>query len=855
MSSSTQRSKQRASFRHFLWLTTVAVLFLQQLMVMSPRANAANGVIVSPISRGSIVSPVSLDHVVISQIYGGGGNNGSFYKNDFVELYNPTSNPISLTGWSLQYASAAGSSWSVTDLAGTIGPGKYFLIRESQGAGGSADLPAADAVGNIAMSATSAKVALINNADSLGGACPVDPNIVDFVGYGASASCYEGTGPTATLSNSSAAVRKLAGDQDTNNNSDDFSLIDPPTPRNSASGPTGGEIAPVISSTTPGTNATNVLIGANVNISFSEAVNVSGSWYGITCQTSGAHPAAVSGGPTTYVLDPATNFANSEQCTVTISASLVSDQDTNDPPDQMAADYSWTFTTISSSGAVRNPDDHLVMGNPTNATVDTANENNYLMKKPEYALSYNRSRAIPNWTSWHLDTSWLGSQARTNTFRADPDLPVNWYHVNENSYVGSGFDRGHMTPSGDRTFSYEENAATFVMTNMVPQAPDNNQVTWEGLESYSRQLVSQGNELYIVSGGYGQGGTGRNGLLTTVDQGRVVVPSKTWKVILVLSDGGGDDAARVSNSTRTIAVIIPNEQGVDSDWRNYIVSVDEVEALTGENFFSNVPDAIQAVIEGNADGNTHPTSGSQSVTTREDNPLAIVLTATDPESNALTYSIATQPAHGSLSGSGSNLTYTPAANFNGPDTFTFTASDKYLSSVPATININVTSVNDAPSFVKGADQTSTDTSPKSISNWATLISAGPPDESGQSLTFLTSNSNNALFSSQPAINPSGTLTYSTVAGANGTATVTVQLKDNGGTANGGADTSAAQTFSINVQSAPPLLITEDGTSRAVALDSVTMMRGPFPLNTIYNFSSDHRTRVMLFAANAGLEPG
>ncbi|HEX8889485.1 MAG TPA: DNA/RNA non-specific endonuclease [Pyrinomonadaceae bacterium] len=332
---------------------------------------------------------------------------------------------------------------------------------------------------------------------------------------------------------------------------------------------------------------------------------------------------------------------------------------------------------VNSSGATRDPNEHLLLGNPSNATTDVANENNYLMKKPEYVLSYNRSRAIPNWTSWHLDNSWLGSQRRTDTFRADTTLPSGWYQVNENSFSGSGFDRGHMTPSGDRTFSFDENSATFLMTNMIPQAPDNNEVTWEGLESYARQLVAQGNELYIISGGYGQGGTGSNGAATTVDQGRVVVPAKTWKVILVLPDSGGDDVARVNKQTRTIAVIIPNEQGVNADWHHYIVSVDEVEALTGYNFFSNVPENIQNVIEANADGNTRPIANDQSINATEDSSQAITLTAWDAENNPLAYNIQTQPEHGTLSGSSVNFIYTPAPNYHGTDSFTFIASDKY----------------------------------------------------------------------------------------------------------------------------------------------------------------------------------
>lgn len=247
-------------------------------------------------------------------------------------------------------------------------------------------------------------------------------------------------------------------------------------------------------------------------------------------------------------------------------------------------------------------DDHLTMGNPSGATADVANELNYLMTKPQYILSYHRTNGRPNWVSWHLDTTWLGSAPRQDDFRADTSLPAGWYQVLETDFSGSGFDRGHHTPSADRTSSIPDNSATFFMTNMMAQAPDNNQGPWEQLESYSRTLVNAGNELYIITGGTGTGGTGSNGGVTmTVANGHVTVPAFTWKVIIVLPVGD-NDVARVNKNTRTIAVIMPNVQGIrTNDWRIYRVSVDTVEALTGFNFFSNVSVMTQNVIEKRAD--------------------------------------------------------------------------------------------------------------------------------------------------------------------------------------------------------------------------------------------------------------
>lgn len=169
--------------------------------------------------------------VVISQVYGGGGNAGATYTHDFIELYNRSSSAVNITGWSVQYASATGTSWQVTILSGTIQPGNYYLIQEAQGAGGSTPLPTPNAVGTIAMSATAGKVALVNNTTALtGSGCPFAASVVDFVGFGTTANCSEGS-PTGNLSNTTAAIRKSGGAQDTDNNSVDFDIA-APNPRN-----------------------------------------------------------------------------------------------------------------------------------------------------------------------------------------------------------------------------------------------------------------------------------------------------------------------------------------------------------------------------------------------------------------------------------------------------------------------------------------------------------------------------------------------------------------------------------------------------------------------------------------------
>jgi endonuclease G len=245
-------------------------------------------------------------------------------------------------------------------------------------------------------------------------------------------------------------------------------------------------------------------------------------------------------------------------------------------------------------------DSNLLLGNPSKAVHSTSSPNNYLLDEGTYVESYNNSRGEPNWVSWHLDSSDLGTIDRSNDFRVNTELPFSW-QIPPTAYQGSGFDRGHNCPSGDRTSSVAANSSTFLMTNMIPQAPKNNQQTWAGLENYLRSLVQQGDEVYIVMGSYGSGGTGSKGSATTIDGGRVTVPAHVWKVAVVLSDGT-NDLKRITTSTRIIAVDTPNVNTVDSHWQTYLTSVDAIEKATGYDLLSNVPAGIQAVIEAKVDG-------------------------------------------------------------------------------------------------------------------------------------------------------------------------------------------------------------------------------------------------------------
>ncbi|MBC8138687.1 MAG: DNA/RNA non-specific endonuclease [Fibrella sp.] len=248
-------------------------------------------------------------------------------------------------------------------------------------------------------------------------------------------------------------------------------------------------------------------------------------------------------------------------------------------------------TTVSLSGVAFAQ--HLNMGNPSGAVASTSYPSNYLMNKPQFSLSYHRDRGTPNWVSWQLNSTWLGSQPRLDNFRADTSLPSGWYRVGSTDYSGSGYDRGHNCPSADRTRNSTDNGSTFLMTNMIPQTPDNNQGPWARLEDYTRSLVSGGTkDAYVIMASRGTRGT--------IANGRVTAPTNIYKVILVVNRG--TTASGVTTSARVIAVRIPNTTGIrNSDWRSYRVSVDTVEAETGYNFLSSVPTSVQSVIEARVD--------------------------------------------------------------------------------------------------------------------------------------------------------------------------------------------------------------------------------------------------------------
>lgn len=249
----------------------------------------------------------------------------------------------------------------------------------------------------------------------------------------------------------------------------------------------------------------------------------------------------------------------------------------------LASCSSWTQPEVRIDNGT---DPLLPFGNPSNAAAGLNSRDNYLLLKPTYAISYNSSKGTANWVAWRTTAADLGGDFPRPEFAPDLTLPPGFTVVTPSDYSGSGYDRGHLLPNADRQGSSEANSQTFVMTNIVPQAGDLNRYPWEKLERYSRSIVRRGSDVYTFAGVYGSKGRLR---------GKVTVPERCWKIIVILPPGGGPND--VNATTRVIAVDMPNQDGIGgANWRQYLTTVRAIEQVTGFDFFSALPANLQEAL-------------------------------------------------------------------------------------------------------------------------------------------------------------------------------------------------------------------------------------------------------------------
>jgi endonuclease G len=234
----------------------------------------------------------------------------------------------------------------------------------------------------------------------------------------------------------------------------------------------------------------------------------------------------------------------------------------------------------------------LALGNPSSAS--TGEPNNYLLVNNYFVLSYNRDRAIPNWAAWRISPAEVGEFPRPepDPFRPDDRLPKGWTRVTPSDYTGSGFDRGHLAPSADRSASNQAMEATFLMTNMTPQTGDLNRGPWQKLEGYLRTLVTRGSDVYIYAGVYGEKGKIKN---------KVTIPTNDWKIAVAVPSGTPVSQINEGNA-RVIAVDMPNVKGIlRADWQIYRTTVRDIEQKTGYNLLSTLPQNVQDALETKVD--------------------------------------------------------------------------------------------------------------------------------------------------------------------------------------------------------------------------------------------------------------
>lgn len=231
--------------------------------------------------------------------------------------------------------------------------------------------------------------------------------------------------------------------------------------------------------------------------------------------------------------------------------------------------------------------EELPFGNPSNASADASQKDNYLLRKSAAVISYNNSRGTANWIQWKTTREMLGNSIPRPDFEPDKDLPRGFRRITTRDYSGTGYQRGHIVPSADRFGDRAANGETFLMTNIVPQLGSLNEFPWQKLESYVRRQVRRGYDAYQIAGVYGR---------SAVLKGKVTVPTNCWKVIAFVKRGRG--AAGIDASTRIIAVDMPNKKGIENTpWRTYQTTIRAIEKKTGLDFFSRMPRGEQDKIE------------------------------------------------------------------------------------------------------------------------------------------------------------------------------------------------------------------------------------------------------------------
>lgn len=359
---------------------------------------------------------------------------------------------------------------------------------------------------------------------------------------------------------------------------------------------------------------------------------------------------------------------------------------------------------------------------------DADASDDYIVRHPEYTSSYNVTRGTPNWVSYKVDEAYHPSSVdRCNCFTADPLLPASFPKWTTADYTGAGaaagygIDRGHLARSFDRTAEVLDNAATYYFSNIIPQAADLNQGPWKILEDdLGDSAYVAHREVYVVAGAFGSKGTVKN-------EGKITIPTKVWKVAVVMPHGLGLADVHSPSDITVIAVIMPNDPGVRNvNWKTYVTTVDDIQKQSGYDLLDKLPDAVECVVERRDCAPTAVVAGQRSGV--EGSTLSFDASgSSDPDAgDVLTYAWSF--------GDGSTATgIAPSHTYNvdqGEYTVTLTATDSHGLSSTATMTVSIANANPTATLLP--------VSPVTEGGSFTLTLAGATDPSpvdAASLTF------------------------------------------------------------------------------------------------------------------------
>jgi DNA/RNA endonuclease G (NUC1) len=314
------------------------------------------------------------------------------------------------------------------------------------------------------------------------------------------------------------------------------------------------------------------------------------------------------------------------------------------------------FTLAGSPGWARlGVEFQAALGNPDGAVTDAASRTRYLIQRGQYVISYNDDTHQANWVSWSYSLSDDGPASRTDAWAVEELLPAGFLKIGTATF-GTGWDRGHMTPSADRLKTTADNTFTFRMSNIIPQASQNNQGLWNNFENYCRSMAADGDEVLVISGPAQFTGSRLGNQMS--------VPGSVWKIAVEIPNATSATPAnqRVTTGARVIALLTPNVNTGLGTWQSYITSVEAIEAVTGLNFFTAMDPSVAIYLKNLVDTGNGPNSPT-------------VLTTFNPTLG---------PPGTSVVVSGFNLGASPVVAFNGsPAAVTAVGSNSLTVTVPA----------------------------------------------------------------------------------------------------------------------------------------------------------------------------